>query len=425
MAERLMAAVAHAGLPETSRAALAGALSAAQENMTTAAPEPPFAELRDAFFGWLRGADAEPVAPFSLDELLAALPEIIAAYPDETRAVLLQHAGQPQVRSRWVGRLPESALARLVRLLEPRQFRVFVDSAELLQAAATEAAAGRDAPEPPRAVLWNALLGFLAVTPPAQRSTECVLTAVLAAVSDDAEAVCAAAMRRAQAAGRQSLVAALARAGVGEARRAAQPPAPGEGPHETPRPRPVRATTAFSLAEHETDGGEPIYIDNAGLVLAGVFLPHLFRTLDMLGQNEASATQLRDHDTASRAVHLLQYLVDGRCSAPEPLLVLNKIMCGLPVGAPVARDIEPSERERELCDSLLAAMISRWEIIQDSSVAALRETFLQRDGRLARKGEGWELRVERKTLDVLVDRVPWNVSLIFNAWMPSPLHVTW
>ena len=423
VAERMMTAVTHTGLPAPSRAALVAALSAAQENKTTVAPEPPLAGLRAAFFDWLGGADAEAAAPFSIDELLAALPEIVAAYADETRAVLMQHAVRPELRARWVERLPELALARLIRVLEPRQFRTFADSAELLQAAATEAAVARDAPPPPRAAMWTALLGFLAAATPPQRSTEGMLATFLAAVAEDVEAVRAAAMRHAQAAGRQSLVAALARAG--ETRRAAQPPAPGEGPQEAPRPRPVRARTAFSLAEHEEAGGEPVYIDNAGLVLAGVFLPHLFRTLDMLGQNEAGATQMRDHDTASRAVHLLQYMVDGRCSAPEPLLVLNKIMCGVPVGAPVAREIEPSERERELCDSLLAAMISRWEIIQDSSIAALRETFLQRDGRLARKGEGWELRVERKTLDVLVDRVPWSVSLIFNAWMPSPLHVTW
>ena len=423
VAERLTAMFTHAGLPEPSRAALVGALSAAREDKTARAPEPPVAGLRDAFFEWLRAAGPDVAVPFSLYELLTALPEIVAAYPDETRAVLLQHAGRSELRARWVERLPELALVRLLRVLEPRQFRVFVDSTELLQASAAEAAAARHVPPPPRAAVWDALLGFLAAAPPAQRSTEGMLAAVLAVAAEDVEAVRAAAMRRAQAAGRQSSIAALARAGArsGEARRAV----PGEPPQETSRTKPLYARTTFSLAEPEEAGGEPLYIDNAGLALAGAFLPHLFRSLDMLGQNEAGATQLRDHDTASRAVHLLQYLVDGRCSAPEPLLVLNKIMCGMPVGAPVAREIEPSERERELCDGLLAAMITRWEIIQDSSVAALRETFLQRDGRLVRKGEGWELRVERKTLDVLVDRVPWNASLIFNAWMPYPLHVTW
>jgi hypothetical protein len=92
---------------------------------------------------------------------------------------------------------------------------------------------------------------------------------------------------------------------------------------------------------------------------------------------------------------------------------------------PVAREIEPTDRERELCDALVKAMIAQWTMIKDSSVAALRETFLQRKGRLARKDGNWELRVERKSVDVLVDRVPWSFSVIYNAWMPHPLHVSW
>ena len=32
---------------------------------------------------------------------------------------------------------------------------------------------------------------------------------------------------------------------------------------------------------------------------------------------------------------------------------------------------------------------------------------------------------ERKTLDVLVDQVPWSIGVVFHAWMPGALHVTW
>ena len=37
---------------------------------------------------------------------------------------------------------------------------------------------------------------------------------------------------------------------------------------------------------------------------------------------------------AHRAVHLIQYIVAGVTSTPEPMLVLNKILCGLPTGEP-------------------------------------------------------------------------------------------
>jgi hypothetical protein len=58
-------------------------------------------------------------------------------------------------------------------------------------------------------------------------------------------------------------------------------------------------------------------------------------------------------------------------------------------------------------------------------MAGLRETFLQREGKLQRTHDGWKLRVQRKTLDVLVDQIPWSISVVFHAWMPQPIHVTW
>ena len=170
---------------------------------------------------------------------------------------------------------------------------------------------------------------------------------------------------------------------------------------------------------------ETIYIDNAGLVLTGPFLPRLFEQLDLLGENEHGVPRLRDSEVVSRAVHLLQYLVDGRTDAPDPSLVLNKIMCGVPTDTPVERAIELTEEERGLCERLLTGMIANWKIIENTSIACLRETFLRREGRLESTPDGWELKVQRKTLDVLVDQIPGSVSVIFNKWMPQVLRVTW
>jgi hypothetical protein len=170
---------------------------------------------------------------------------------------------------------------------------------------------------------------------------------------------------------------------------------------------------------------KPVYINNAGLVLTGPFLPHLFQNLDMLHQDETGHIRLRDSKAISHAVHLLQYLVDGRTGAPEPLLVLNKIMCGVPTATSVERAIEPTERERELCEQLLKAMIANWKVISHTSIAGLRETFLQREGKLERTSDGWKLRVQRKTLDVLVDQIPWSIRVVYHKWMPQPLGVDW
>jgi hypothetical protein len=39
--------------------------------------------------------------------------------------------------------------------------------------------------------------------------------------------------------------------------------------------------------------------------------------------------------------------------------------------------------------------------------------------------EGWRLEVERKTLDVLMDDLPWSFSMILHPWMAEPITVAW
>lgn len=160
-------------------------------------------------------------------------------------------------------------------------------------------------------------------------------------------------------------------------------------------------------------------------MLAGPFLPHLFRTLGLLCEDEQGHTRLRDKEAVSRAVHLLQYLVDGSTSTPEPSLALNKIICGVPPDTPVEREIELTEQERAVCERLLKSIIANWTIIKNTSMAGLRETFLRREGKLVGAPEGWKLRVQRKTVDVLVDQIPWSISVVFHNWMPQSLHVNW
>jgi hypothetical protein len=182
---------------------------------------------------------------------------------------------------------------------------------------------------------------------------------------------------------------------------------------------------AFSMDEdrRETEG-EPIHLANAGLVIAGVFLPQFFILLDVLEEKPTGGSRVRP-EAVSRAVHLLQYLVDERTDTPEPLLSLNKVLCGVPLAVPVDRDIEMTVRERELCDSLLEGLREQWTMVKGSSIAAIRETFLQREGRLDHLSTGWHLQVQRKTVDELMNSMPWPISTIAHSWMPEPLYVTW
>jgi hypothetical protein len=409
------------------------------------------------------------------DALRHILMELVDTAPEAVGEVVREGIADPGERDRWVRDLSEPELARITYLLEPTHHRVLISSAEsLFSAWDASVSRSRDAAGA-RTALWSFLLEVLAHHAEGQRSVRVLVREFFAHIGaqlrresgaptdhrEMVERVFNEAVSVASRMGRAHLRAVLSetraelmavaaapehsvRLDQSDTGRPALapisgdsiappdvPPLPAGLDRATPLARPPSSTPppkqrmAFAMRDDEpADGGEPIHIVNAGLVIVGAFLPQLFARLEVLEDAPTGGTRVRP-DAVSRVVHLLQYLVDGRTDAPEPLLCLNKVLCGVPLAVPVEREIDLTDRERELCDSLLAAMIENWTMITHSSVAALRETFLQREGRLDHPPTGWRLRVQRKTLDVLLDHIPWPIATIANSWMPEPLFVTW
>jgi hypothetical protein len=191
------------------------------------------------------------------------------------------------------------------------------------------------------------------------------------------------------------------------------PGAPVAGPTETAPPFSEPRELDGEVAEHG-------YVDNAGIVLAAPYLPRLFANLGLTGDSG-----FRDRAAAERAVHLIQFLVDERSDTPEYRLILNKVLCGIEPHVPIRRDITLTENERQLTTGLLQAMIQHWRTLGNTSVSGLRESFLQRSGRLELRDDVWHLRVEEKAYDLLLDRLPWSYSMIKYSWMPLGLQVDW
>ncbi len=186
-------------------------------------------------------------------------------------------------------------------------------------------------------------------------------------------------------------------------------------PRATREPAPSAKQAAAAVSE-----GEEIYVRNAGLVLAGVYLPRLFGRVDLL-ENDV----FRDAAAAERATHLLQYMADETIHPPEHLLVLNKILCGLQPDEPVRRDVDLTQPEQDAVDGLLGAMIAHWKTIGNTSIRGLRESFLQREGRLRLKDGAWNLLVQQRAFDMLLDKLPWGFGVIKHAWMSRAVYVEW
>jgi hypothetical protein len=170
----------------------------------------------------------------------------------------------------------------------------------------------------------------------------------------------------------------------------------------------------------EPDREPVIHVNNAGVVIASPYLPRLFAMLNLLG-----GPTFRDDAAACRAVHLLQFMVDSRTDAPEHLLVLNKILCGVALAWPIERDIEATDDERAAIEGLIRGMIQNWQKIGRTSVAGFRESFLQRGGTLRLRNDEWHLQVEPRPFDMLLDYIPWSFAVIKHPWMPQAVHVEW
>ncbi|MEL6659362.1 MAG: contractile injection system tape measure protein [Bacteroidota bacterium] len=165
---------------------------------------------------------------------------------------------------------------------------------------------------------------------------------------------------------------------------------------------------------------QDIFISNAGLVLLAPFLGRYFSLLEMTTEDGTLLPEAAD-----RAVHLLQYLVNGRSETTEDLLVLNKVFCGLPIETPVSAGIELTEQEKETSNSLLQSVVQNWDKINDMSIDNLRSSFLLREGRLTASMDHWQLRVEQKPFDILLDYIPWTYAMVKLPGMQKMVKVEW
>ena len=172
-------------------------------------------------------------------------------------------------------------------------------------------------------------------------------------------------------------------------------------------------------AEHITEE-DFILIPDAGLVLLHPFLPRLFEHCHWLDENEFVNDEARN-----RAVYLLHYLAAGNEDAPEYVLMLPKLLCGIPTEWPLEPALPLTDAEKACCDEMLIQVIAHWTALRNTSPAGLREAFLWRQAKLFSKGEEWRIEVHRKTADILLNHLPWGFSMIKFSWMPRLLSVSW
>lgn len=165
---------------------------------------------------------------------------------------------------------------------------------------------------------------------------------------------------------------------------------------------------------------EKVAVHEAGIILLAPFFSRFFKNRGLLNDD-----QWINREAQYKAIHLLKFLSTGNWQTPEYELALEKICCGISLDEPVPRCVECDDEDKAEAESLLLSVIEHWKVLKNTSVNGLRSTFLQRDGILTFKENNWNLRVERKAYDVMLDAVPWGFSTTVLPWNSCLIYTEW
>lgn len=128
----------------------------------------------------------------------------------------------------------------------------------------------------------------------------------------------------------------------------------------------------------------------------------------------------------AHAAALLHYVVTGEPEVHELDIGFMKILLGVDLETSIAvAGGLVTESQRTEADGLLSAIIDHWKILKNTSIHGLRRSFLQRSGWLRKQGGSTRLHVQSESFDMLLNSLPWGLSIVKLPWMAAPLHVEW
>lgn len=158
-------------------------------------------------------------------------------------------------------------------------------------------------------------------------------------------------------------------------------------------------------------------VQNAGLVLLHPFIPTLFKKCNL---SDPDGKKLVDPETA---IHLLHYIATGETNQPESHMLFEKFLCGMPLHQTINRHIKLSRKHKSEANKVIEAVQHNWSSMQTSSVSLLQHEFFQRPGKL--EPDNQLLTIERKTQDILLDKLSWGIGMIKLPWQSQFIFVNW
>nr|WP_129734243.1 contractile injection system tape measure protein [Parabacteroides goldsteinii] len=185
----------------------------------------------------------------------------------------------------------------------------------------------------------------------------------------------------------------------------------------------LRIMENYPTEEMKTETPESFHVNNAGLCLLSPWFPRLMHMCDLLDEHRMS---FKNDLCRLHAVFLLQYLT---CSEEreyaETELAFNRMLVGLPMHLPLPKRLELTTKEKEMADSMLEGVKSNWTHMRNTSMKGFQQNFIVRGGELVQQEDKWLLTVEERTIDILLEYIPWPFKLIRLPWLKKYVQVHW
>lgn len=178
-------------------------------------------------------------------------------------------------------------------------------------------------------------------------------------------------------------------------------------------------TVPAEILSEETIADDGQYVAHAGLILIHPFIRTFFEHCGLL---DPKTQQLLDPE---RGAHLLHYIATGRTNAPEYDMVFEKFLCHIPAQQPISRHIKLSRKHKAQAKNVIESVRHNWSPMKNSSAALLQNEFFRRPGKLVVTDYDYTLTVERKTQDILLDKLAWGLGLVKLPWKEKFVYVNW
>lgn len=160
------------------------------------------------------------------------------------------------------------------------------------------------------------------------------------------------------------------------------------------------------------------YVQNAGLIILHPFLKEMLKNCGLIGDNNTLLNK-------ELAAHILHYAATKSENDYEHTMLFEKFLCGIPIQESIKREVKIEEKHKKQVEEMLRSVVEHWSALKNTSTTVLRTEFLQREGKLDWSESNPKLTIERKTQDLLLEKIPWNITIIKISWIEKLIYTQW